>query len=526
MDVRCDRCQTEYELDEGRLTDAGVAVKCTNCGNVFKVRRVSSPPGVAAPHVLGEPHAPTAAPVLGVPARVWLVRRYDGSTLTLNDLTELQRAVVERQVAPDDGVSISGGAWHTLGSIPELASFFEVVRISNRTTSGSFPHTGVAGSGSRTTTASMLAAQGRTLTPVWEEGPSSLGNLGAHKADPAWTSAAPPADPELDALLEKEDTRFLQKSRMGRWIGLLVALLFVGGAIAFYGLGLPGMTAPGTLSVVPIKPPDVNALGRPALSPETTPGAPPATLEALAPPPPAAPAAAQAPQAPKAEAVPAASPTAPRIEAKPETPAGKAEPSSTVAKKVAAASEAAEGSAPAGRGFDYYIGQGHKLLDSKPSTALALFEKAAELDPKSPEPDSGRGLAYSNMERLTDAATAFQVALRKSSEFTEAILGLAEVSAQQGNRRKAIGLYQRYLDLTPDGPDAPAARAQLDELKAEAPAQPAAEKTIAPPVAAPAPAAVKPSEAASPPSSSAEPKRVDVPPPPPVVVPDTAPSAQ
>ena len=100
MDVRCDRCQTEYELDESRLTDAGVAVKCTNCGNIFKVKRVSVPPGIAAPHVLGEAHA-TAAPVLGAPAaRVWTVQRYDGSTLTLNDLTELQRAVVERQVAP------------------------------------------------------------------------------------------------------------------------------------------------------------------------------------------------------------------------------------------------------------------------------------------------------------------------------------------------------------------------------------------------------------------------------------------
>jgi len=519
MDVRCDRCQTEYELDESRLTDAGVAVKCTNCGSVFKVRRATSSPGVAAPHVLGEPHTPAAAPVLGVPPRAWLVRRYDGSTLTLSDLTELQRAVVERQVAPDDGVSISGGAWHTLGSIPELASFFEVVRASSRTMSGSFANPGGAGPGSRATTGSMAAVQGRTLTPVWEEGPSSLGNLAAHKADPAWTSAAPPPDPELDALLEKEDTRFLQKGRMARWIGLLVALLLVGGAIAFYGLGLPGMSAPGTLSVPPIKPPDVNALGRPAAPPETRPTEAPTPAT-----PPPAPA--QAPQAPKADAVPAALPTSPRIEAKPEAPApAKAEPASN-GKKVAAAPEAGEGAVPAGRGFDYYIAQGHKLLDSKPSSALALFEKAAELDPKSPEPDSGRGLAYSNLERLTDAATAFQAALRKSSEFTEAILGLAEVSAQQGNRRKAIGLYQRYLDLTPDGPDAPAARAQLDELKAEAPAEPAPVKATAPaPVPVPA-AVVKPSEAASPSNSSPDPKPVDVSTPPPVVVPDTAPSAQ
>ena len=457
MDVRCDRCQTEYELDESRLTDAGVAVKCTNCGNVFKVRRVSSPPGVAAPHVLGEPHTPAAAPVLGAPARVWLVRRYDGSTLTLNDLTELQRAVVERQVAPDDGVSISGGAWHTLGSIPELASFFEVVRTSNRTMSGSFANTGASGPGSRATTASMAAAQGRTLTPVWEEGPSALGNLGAHKGDPAWISASPVPDPELAALLEKEDTRFLQKSRMGRWIGLLVALLFAGGGDRLLRPWPARHERAGDVGGGAHQAAGRQRAGQASLLQPRRRPRPPSPC---------------ARRRPRRKLQPRAVPPAPKAEAAPAAPAAaRTEAASTAAKKTAAA-EAGEGAVPAGRGFDYYIAQGHKLLDSKPSAALAMFEKAGELDSKSPEPDSGRGLALSNMEKLTDAATAFQSALRKSSEFTEAILGLAEVSAQQGNRRKAIGLYQRYLDLTPDGPDAPAARAQLDELKAEAP-QPA-----------------------------------------------------
>ncbi len=524
MDVRCDRCQTEYELDEARLTDAGVAVKCTNCGNVFKVKRVSVPPGVAAPHALGEAHAP-AAPVLGAHApRVWNVQRYDGSTLTLNDLTELQRAVVERQVAPDDGVSISGGAWHTLGSIPELASFFEVVRTSGRTTSGSFPAAGAAGP--RATTGTMAAAQGRTLTPVWEEGPSTLGSVAAHSGDPAWTSVSAIApDPEIAAMLEREDKQALRTGRMGRSIGLAVVLVVVLGGVGVYLVGVPGMGTPGTLPVAPIKPPDVNAPSHPLPEPE---GPNPAAPHPSTAPPQSQPAPAENP-APKPGAEPAApaAPAAPHLEAKPAaaTPA-KVEPASP--KK--AGPEGSDGAAPAGRGFDYDIAQGHKLLDSKPAAALALFEKAAQLDPNSPEPDSGRGLAYSNMERLTDAATAFQAALRKSSEFTEAILGLAEVSAQQGNRRKAIGLYQRYLDLTPDGPDAPAARAQLDELKAEMPAQSAppqpaeAQQAAAPQPSERAAAAVAP----APPAAAVVPAapRQDPPPPPPVVIPDTAPPAR
>ena len=39
MDVRCEKCQTEYELDEARLKPSGVTVKCTHCGHMFKIRK-------------------------------------------------------------------------------------------------------------------------------------------------------------------------------------------------------------------------------------------------------------------------------------------------------------------------------------------------------------------------------------------------------------------------------------------------------------------------------------------------------
>ena len=39
MDVRCEKCDTTYELDDSRVTDAGVNVRCSNCGNLFRVRR-------------------------------------------------------------------------------------------------------------------------------------------------------------------------------------------------------------------------------------------------------------------------------------------------------------------------------------------------------------------------------------------------------------------------------------------------------------------------------------------------------
>jgi len=39
MDVRCDRCQTEYELDDDSVAERGASVQCTSCGHTFVVSR-------------------------------------------------------------------------------------------------------------------------------------------------------------------------------------------------------------------------------------------------------------------------------------------------------------------------------------------------------------------------------------------------------------------------------------------------------------------------------------------------------
>src|SRR5271154_6068348 len=41
MDVRCEKCLTVYGLDDAKVGDAGLTVKCQDCGNLFKVRRRS-----------------------------------------------------------------------------------------------------------------------------------------------------------------------------------------------------------------------------------------------------------------------------------------------------------------------------------------------------------------------------------------------------------------------------------------------------------------------------------------------------
>jgi predicted Zn finger-like uncharacterized protein len=75
MDVRCEKCMTVYEFDDSQVGENGVTVKCTQCGNLFKVKRRST----TAEHAMGAhaarspayipPAAPTPPPQPQAPQR-------------------------------------------------------------------------------------------------------------------------------------------------------------------------------------------------------------------------------------------------------------------------------------------------------------------------------------------------------------------------------------------------------------------------------------------------------------------------
>src|SRR5438445_3230858 len=151
MDVRCEKCQTEYELDESRLKPGGVTVKCTNCGHMFKIRKrantnvgVPNTPGADAPKP-----KPAATPPAGQPMpiserskrdqdapvniadmpsgpasasaeRQWLVRMENGEQKTCRELATLQQWIVAGVVSRESLISRSGKTWKRLGDIPEL----------------------------------------------------------------------------------------------------------------------------------------------------------------------------------------------------------------------------------------------------------------------------------------------------------------------------------------------------------------------------------------------------------------------
>lgn len=151
MDVRCEKCDTTYELDDSRVTDAGVNVRCSNCGNLFRVRRrgpvtremprlrsgiATQPAGSSATPETARPLSSGGPLTSGAPFRdrLWYLRlRHSKEVLRFRDLTMLRRWILEKRVSREDDVSRGGSKWRRLGTIVELEAFFHQAEQTERT---------------------------------------------------------------------------------------------------------------------------------------------------------------------------------------------------------------------------------------------------------------------------------------------------------------------------------------------------------------------------------------------------------
>ncbi len=194
MDVRCEKCGTEYEFDNDRVTEEGVTVKCSTCGHLFKIRKKSFV--LTEPVVLGKKDSDAG--------RNWMIRRGDGTILSFKELTTLQKWIVERKVAREDEISKSGETWKRLGSIAELASFFHVVdQATSATTPGlsaqppiqpaPVPATGTT----QPLPAAMPAASAPTPIEVPISEPPAVPTPATAPAPATAPVAIPPAAPEM-----------------------------------------------------------------------------------------------------------------------------------------------------------------------------------------------------------------------------------------------------------------------------------------------------------------------------------------
>ncbi len=171
MDVRCERCATVYDFDESRVPPEGLSVKCSACGYAFRAYRPSAAAGAGA-------------------GASWMVRQHtSGKVVRFKEMTTLQRWIVERKVARDDGISKNGSTWRRLGDITELTPFFRVVD------------------------APQVAPTTLVSTPVGM--PQQAGYPSATPTSPEWEDELP-------------------KSAKGKWIAIVAVLALAAAAVGVY----------------------------------------------------------------------------------------------------------------------------------------------------------------------------------------------------------------------------------------------------------------------------------------------------
>ena len=283
MDVRCEKCMTVYEFDDSKVGEQGVTVKCTQCGNLFKVKRrertqelamgaaaARSPayvqpaqsvpstqrttvPGIPVinktvqgrpPAVGQQPQAPQPQPQANATPEPgsWMIRlQGSGEIFRFRELTTLQQWIVERKVSRDDEISRTGDQWKRLGGIAELASFFHIVeqaaavaradgpRAAAEAANAAYARKGAGDDDPALVTTAPMSAR--------DSGPIAMGNP-VETDDPAFARTNPtpkmtPAgmlatgDDGDDTLLDDELGGH-RRRRGGLWAGLLAALVLLG----------------------------------------------------------------------------------------------------------------------------------------------------------------------------------------------------------------------------------------------------------------------------------------------------------
>lgn len=196
MDVRCDKCGSEYDLEETRVPEAGLSVKCSQCSHVFKVFR----PSTSLPPAKGGDE--------------WMIRQATGNVFRFRELTTLQRWIVERKVSRTDEISRTGNKWERLGNIPELVTFFQLVEESAR---GMPPMIGA-----QQAQAWVGPAVPSQRKHAWESGTHTAENV---ESDGGYT------------LGDDDSTQYDGRPRRRRAARGRARWLAVGGVVALVGLG-------------------------------------------------------------------------------------------------------------------------------------------------------------------------------------------------------------------------------------------------------------------------------------------------
>jgi predicted Zn finger-like uncharacterized protein len=413
MDVRCERCKTEYEFDEARITDAGVTVKCTTCGHVFRVKKKTL--------AVTLPASPDALPGSDKP-REWKLRQANGHVLNFKELTTLQKWIVERKVTREDEISITGESWKPIGAIVELAPFFQIVEEAN----------------------AKKAAPPAPMAPPALSGPNLIR---PGPTQPEFKIDHGGRAGDLDQELEPSYRSRKKPKSSGLTVVLMLLLLGAGAYFAFTYVWEPRqreaeLNRQAEAAAATKKAEDEEAARNAQLSADG--GVPDAGLAVDA----------GIPAAPDAGTL-AAKPPVPPVEEEEVVEEEEEEPAPRARRRPAARLD-----------FDGAMRQADALRDKgRHDKAMDLYGQAAEMEPDRAEPIAGKALVFFEREQFVQAEAAFRQALKLNPRYGVAIMGLAETYRAQDKAEPAIQQFEKYLEVLPNGPDANVAKNALRQLK-------------------------------------------------------------
>jgi predicted Zn finger-like uncharacterized protein len=467
MDVRCDRCQTEYELEDDSVAAGGASVQCTTCGHTFVVSR-------SMPEV-----TPTSAPTTEMAGPAWVLTTEEGRTHRFRDPTTLQKWIVERRVGRNDRVTPPGAGPRRLGDMDELRAFFDLVDQADRAASARVARP------TEPETPQRLSAAGRGYaSPDFDDddvltsgrrsrGGGQRGRVARLDSDIAAGLTTMGIDDSMSIVLPQRN--IARKVALG----ILAAGLVAGGF--YFGTRSSGSSR--ALATAPASAPPTSTPPPPVAAVPTPPTATPPTVT----PTPAAPPAAATPPSPTSAPATTAK-TAPVDDVPPE-PVPPARPSGH-------AGAAGPPETPSGRPrtYEQLVADANRALENgNTAKAQKFVDEALRLQPSGVAAVTASAYLLLDKRKPLAAVGEFKRALNNSPNFPQALFGVGEAYRSAGDTAQAIDAYKKYLAAAPGGEDAPAARRQIRELEAQ-PARPSHSTSTTvpdpgnPPPAVPAPA--------------------------------------
>jgi predicted Zn finger-like uncharacterized protein len=418
MDLRCERCQTEYEVEDAKVSDLGTEVQCSECGHRFVAKRPSD--GEAKPPGPDE----------------WLLETVAGQSHRLQSSFLLQKWIIEGRLNREDRASHNGQPWKPLGEIDEMAPFFAIVDDAARADAAPTtpvpvlspsmpvlaPPTRPEAAGLPARAASPVAGRPEGGAPT--ERPAAPASLSSSLPSPAdslggvnlgaFPQASDPGETEIIRVGSRKSHGFLK----------LMLTMLVAAAVAYAGIAWQHrrlrsavISSSGTA--------EDESLRDHARASDPAARAPADDAEP-----------AQAPGRDDSMA-----PRGPLVE--PMAESGRAEGAARGGKRVLAMRKP---KAEAGR-------------------AIRPISQPSRAQPGAPEALAAQGYAALTHHQYPQAIGLFKRALVGRPSNGTALFGLAEAYRASGQKMAALLTYRRYVDAFPAGPNAIAARTQVRLLE-------------------------------------------------------------